>query len=166
MAYTSPPTWIPGDAITDVLLNTYVGDNFDALADARTTYVPTLTATTANPTLGSGSIATGRYLLLNKLCVVHVDIQFGTSGTAAGTGDYIVSLPADPKASTAALSVIGGGLVYDSSATTRFGVFAERSAASAVKLSRDGTSGLVGAAAPFAWGASDAIHLDLVFEVT
>lgn len=58
------------------------------------TFTPTLTATTTNPTLGSGSTSTGRYTLRNGIwCDVVFTIKFGSSGAAAGSGQYLIAAP-------------------------------------------------------------------------
>lgn len=57
-------------------------------------WTPTLTAATTNPTMGSGSYVVGRYTLRNgKWCDVSFTVKFGSSGSAAGTGQYFVALP-------------------------------------------------------------------------
>lgn len=58
-------------------------------------FVPTLTASTTNPTLGTGSIRDGRYLYIEglNLVVYRFFIQFGTSGVNEGSGEYKVSVP-------------------------------------------------------------------------
>lgn len=59
----------------------------------RQTYTPTLTASSSNPTLGSGSSATGYYVQNGELVSVQISILFGSSGAAAGSGTYRLSLP-------------------------------------------------------------------------
>lgn len=55
-----------------------------------TSFTPTLTATTTNPTLGSSPVQAGRYRLsVDDLIVVEFFIKFGT-GSSAGSGTYIV----------------------------------------------------------------------------
>ena len=56
-------------------------------------YTPALTAVTTNPTLGTGSFQEGRYQLLQKRAFVEGAIFFGSSGAAAGTGAYRISVP-------------------------------------------------------------------------
>lgn len=78
-------------------------------------YMPALTAVTVNPTLGTGSFAGGYYQLIQKRAFVQGAIYFGSSGAAAGTGAYRISVPS-------AISIknnnspIGFGLFYDASA--------------------------------------------------
>lgn len=68
-------------------------DELVALAGARTTYTPALTAATTNPTLGTGGVITGRYTQVGKLVIGEFFIAFGSAGTSAGSGNYFVSLP-------------------------------------------------------------------------
>lgn len=56
-------------------------------------YTPTMTASTTNPTLGTGSSALGRYYQSGKLVSFNMDIVLGTSGFVGGSGTYIFSLP-------------------------------------------------------------------------
>ena len=79
-------------------------------------WTPALTATTTNPTLGTGSVATGRYFQLGKLVVANFKIQFGTSGTSAGSGAYRVSLPVACSTTTQNNDfVVGYGHLHDAS---------------------------------------------------
>jgi len=96
-----------GQVLTAATLNT-----IGAVAE---TYTPALTAVTTNPTLGTGSYADGRYQLLQKRAFVEGAIFFGSSGAAAGTGNYRISVPSavSIKSNNAQ---IGYGLFYDASA--------------------------------------------------
>ena len=100
-----------GQVLTAATLNT-----IGAVAEA---YTPALTAFTTNPTLGTGSFQEGRYQLLQKRAFVEGAIYFGSSGAAAGTGAYRISVPT-------AVSIknnnaqIGYGLFYDASASFTF----------------------------------------------
>jgi hypothetical protein len=58
-----------------------------------TSYTPSLTATVTNPTLGVGSQSLGSYVRVKNLIIARFFITFGTSGVAAGSGNYKVSLP-------------------------------------------------------------------------
>lgn len=58
------------------------------------TFTPTLTASTTNPTLGSGSGSIGKFTLRNGIwCDVRFTIKFGSSGAAAGSGQYLIAVP-------------------------------------------------------------------------
>ena len=56
-------------------------------------YTPVLTATTTDPTLGTGSSSVGGYSRIQNLIVYRFSIAFGSSGVNAGSGSYEVSLP-------------------------------------------------------------------------
>lgn len=56
-------------------------------------YTPVLTASTTNPTLGTGSSAVGRYRQFGKTVLCRGEFRFGTSGISAGSGQYSMSLP-------------------------------------------------------------------------
>ena len=60
---------------------------------AWTSYTPALSSSGTQPVLGTGSSATGKYVQINKFVFGYFNIQFGTSGITAGTGNYFVSLP-------------------------------------------------------------------------
>lgn len=73
---------------------------------AWTTYTPALTADTTNPTLGSGSIAYGRYKQNGKEVKCQFVIRFGSSGRNKGSGQYSVSLPVTAAAVPSGLTSV------------------------------------------------------------
>jgi len=73
-------------------------------------YTPALTATTTNPTLGTGSTAVGRYKQNGKDVSGWATIKFG-SGGSAGSGTYEISLPVAPK-TEAVERIIGSGVYW------------------------------------------------------
>lgn len=83
----------------------------------RQLFVPTLTAGTTNPTMGSSAVRTGWYTYLPGPSVAYTFfIQFGTSGAAAGSGQYFVSLPVNSSQPLgSAVPSMGAALVRDSS---------------------------------------------------
>lgn len=161
MAWTDPRTWVTAETVTAALLNTHVRDNLKAFSDARTdTYDPALSATSINVTY---TLQEGMTITVGKLIVCQVNLKVNTV-TNAGTGDYSISLPSDARVPASGLAHIGNGMVYDVSATTRYLMTVERTAASSVKLGRDGVSGFWGAGAPFTLATGDEVHLSLVYE--
>lgn len=116
MAWTSPRTWVSGETLTAALLNVHVRDNLKAIGDAWTSYgtsATILTATTTNPTLGSGSSAVAYYMAAGKLVHFRIQVICGTSGAAVGSGTYKFLLPATPRTGT--IAPIGHGLIQDGS---------------------------------------------------
>lgn len=126
------------------------------------TYTPALTASTTNPTLGTGSTASGRYGRINKTVFGQLTIQFGTAGTNAGSGFYFVSLPIAAQSGNV---VIGQGYAFDNSAslvrhltvltdnTTRVGMWIDNA-----------TNFALSSGNPWAWAASDVIRFSFEYE--
>jgi hypothetical protein len=65
----------------------------DAYAGIWQPFTPTLTATTTNPTLGTGSAQVGRYVRIGNFVHARASIRFGTTGTGSGVGTYQVGMP-------------------------------------------------------------------------
>lgn len=85
------------------------------IADDGTTspssWTPTLTAATTNPTLGSGSAVRGQRVVVNGWAHFTLAIVFGTSGVNAGSGTYTVSRPYSAHGSYASFDTIGDGYI-------------------------------------------------------
>lgn len=151
--------------------------NFEALALAVgsftpwTTYTPTLTAATTNPTLGTGSTATGRYTQIGKLVTCYFEIVFGSSGVNAGSGEYRVSVPveANPNQDRARL-YIGSGSISAASpdavryAFLRFGGFTDRVDILHLSAVSAGAIAVTSDTVPWTWAANDYIHGQLTYE--
>lgn len=130
-----------------------------------TTYVPTLTAATTSPTLGTGGTVAGWYYRIGRLVMGEARIRFGSSGVAAGTGTYIISLPTAADGTfhatgggTGIASVVGNGVLRDNSA-----VAASRDCAAYFATSTSvflaTADGNVTDANPWVWAASDGISV-------
>lgn len=135
----------------------------DGGGSAWTSYTPTLTATTTSPTLGTGSVRSGAYMQVGKLVTVRCTIKFGTSGVAAGSGFYEVSLPV--TAVTLASSRQQGSATAWDNSTSNFEdgvVFIETGATTKVRLSIGGT--VVTHNAPWTWAASDQFDFTITYE--
>lgn len=117
MTWTAPATWAADEVVTAAKMNTHVRDNLKAIGDAWTSYVPSWTATTTNPTLGNGTL-TGKYLQAGKLVIFRIELTIGST-TTAGSGVYSLSLPVATAHSTNAV-LGGGGLFFDTSAANHY----------------------------------------------
>lgn len=134
-----------------------------------TAYTPALTATTTNPTLGTGGSVSGYYTRNGQLVTGVARIEFGTSGTNAGSGFYLVSLPVAVWSSAYWASGSSGA----GSAVGTFAVRAEGgpSAAHGVLQLRSTTtvgmyahgSGVVGGALPAAFAANSRISIQFSY---
>ena len=61
------------------------------------TYTPAWTATTTNPTLGTGAVLRGFYYLIFDQVFTWGEALLGSSGAARGSGIYEISLPFKAK---------------------------------------------------------------------
>ena len=131
-----------------------------------TTYTPVVTADTTNPTLGTASVAEGYYAQMGKHVVGTIYIKLGTSGFAAGTGTWHISLPVN-AATTGTIRVLGHGGFWDASAPTASGwITATRATTSTLTLIAGNatTAGAVAPLAPITWAASDEIWVNFSYE--
>lgn len=132
------------------------------LAASYTAWTPTLTAASVNPTLGSGGTAVGRYTQIGKHVSGYGTITFGSSGVAAGTGEYHIALPATATATTP--RTMGSVVLYDSSTGTfNLGVV-YYSSTTVARIAITGTALVVSEATPWVWAANDAIVFNLDYE--
>jgi len=133
---------------------------------AYASHTPTLTAATTNPTLGSGSSATGRYSQIGKHVHYYGQITFGSSGVNAGSGEYWISLPVNASTAITNAKVMGSVLLYDSTSGTPFLVaLGYYSTTSVFRIALSALATLTASdAAPWTWAASDAIIFDLNYE--
>jgi hypothetical protein len=85
-------------------------------------YTPTLEASTSNPTLGSSPVQDGFWFRNGELAHVFFNVQFGTSGAAAGTGNYFVTLPAAAPVLDLGIGRVAAGVctIVDASPTAAY----------------------------------------------
>jgi hypothetical protein len=173
MAYTIPYAggWqnFPDTStpITAATLNA-ISDELASYNTAWTSYTPALTASSVNPTLGTGSSATGQYNQIGRVVVMRFRIVFGTSGVSAGTGTYRVSFPVNARSISNAIPM-AMFRITDSSASNsatgwmRYGAtdYFEMVYTAAAPV---GAATLVSATAPWAWDTSDSINGVMVYE--
>lgn len=133
----------------------------NSIGAAWETWTPALTASTTNPTLGTGSSQTGRYGRVNKLVYGQGQISFGTSGAAAGSGFYYTSLPVTAQSSGL---LVGTFQIYDSSATASYFGFLVSDTTSRCLLYYNNPASVVTNAAPFTWAASDFVRVQFYYE--
>ena len=143
-----------GQVLTAATLNT--------IGAAWETWTPALTASTTNPTLGTGSTAAGRYGRINKTVFGNCRIFFGTSGVSAGSGFYFVSLPVTAQGVGV---VAGSGYVYDASTGLVRHVSIAIDSTSRVALYLENqTNYAVSSTNPWTWAASDQIQFSFEYE--
>lgn len=134
---------------------------------AWTSYTPSLTASTTNPTLGTGSAASGAYCRIGKIVHFRASVTFGTSDVNAGSGFYFISLPVASKAAMDTFP-IGSANITDSSAGKRYIGLARWASTTTVSLQMqlDSTgSSSATAAVPMTFDASDGISITGTYEI-
>jgi hypothetical protein len=143
-----------------------------AVSFNQNTYVPTLTAATTNPTLGVGAVQSGWWKRVDELVIGEAFIRFGTSGTAAGSGGYVVSLPFAANTSFeiasdsgALASAVGAFMIRDNSVPTIFvGQCQLNAAGTGLRLYRDNASSNVNDTTPMVWAANDSISVSFTYQ--
>jgi hypothetical protein len=153
--------------------NTYTQSQVDGFitslggtATAWTSYTPALTASTTNPTLGTGSVVAGKYKQIGKTVFGWAKLQFGTSGVAAGSGVYRISLPV--TAASAESQICGAGILQDSSANTAYTLVPYIANTGYVELYQHQTSGatqVVFNDNPVVIAASDRLMINFTYEI-
>jgi hypothetical protein len=133
---------------------------------AWSTYTPALTAASSNPTLGSGSSATGSYVRIGRTIIGRCRLAFGTSGTAAGSGAYRVSLPVTPVTPAAVSAIVGSGSVRDASSGNSYVISCVNGSGDTFITMNADTTQSVSDSAPFAWSTQDAIGIEFTYEAT
>lgn len=133
-----------------------------------TSYTPTLTAVTTNPTLGSSTIS-GRYKALDsKTYIVVINLSITTGGAwNAGSGEWKFSLPAGVTAGgtggpwTGSLHVLDAGVGYFA------GVCVVEGSATVIHpmITADDTGNrIIAHAKPVTWATGDRVRIEILFE--
>ena len=151
----------------------YSGSAWENVAQtgAWRSWTPSLTASTTNPTLGTASRAEGIYVKLGRLVVANFVIQFGTSGTNAGSGFYRINLPvaAAQQLTNVGDYVLGDVRLFNFGPNEEARVQASMNSIGFLTMSYPdawpvGTFTSVGDAAPWAWSTSDSMRGVLIYE--
>jgi hypothetical protein len=128
-------------------------------------WTPSLTASVTNPTLGTGSVAQGRYVQNGKVVTAVAYFAFGTSGVSAGSGGYRCSLPVNAVNSGYPFAA-GSGAFIDVSAANGYILIPQYEATTYVTFRVNGGGyGDWNASNPVAPSNSDQIHLMFQYEV-
>lgn len=128
---------------------------------------PTLSATTTDPVLGTGGSAGMTWSRHGDLIIGRFAITFGTSGTSAGVGTYLVDLPEPADLGGLSSLVLGSGWINDSSAIDpRLVVLdlaiSEDPTLQSMRMIPEGGV-VVTEVSPFAWSANDGIYGEFTY---
>lgn len=150
------------------LTRQYTGSAWGILfINGPTSYVPVLTASSSNPTLGTGNVAVGKYTYLpGGMIKYRFYVQFGTASVATGSGTYQISLPLTAADALAGASVedCGSGIVRDSSGATQRQATLVILSSTLDKLIMYADDVPVTAVAPWTWAASDYLTGSIVYQ--
>ena len=161
----TPRTWVAGEVPTAANFNTDVRDFGRAFADAWTSYTPTLTASTTNPTNWT---QTGYYMRAGKLVICKFILTAGASVTA-GSGTYRVALPVNANTTGSIEVSASSSMIVDASTGNIATPTIIINNASYLEWRYPatyptGTSTAVSNSAPFTWASGDVIRGALVYE--
>lgn len=165
MAWTTPTTVNPGDAILASLWNTQVKDNLLELAPFFadwTSFTPTLT----NMSAGNGTHSS-RYLKIGRLVIIRYEFTFGSTTTISGAP--VFSLPAGVSASGPFLAT---QVEFLDAGTTRYkGMIEVENNTQVVCQALSASSSYVvqsapNATTPFTWTTNDKVLAGVIFMST
>ena len=144
---------------------------WEVVAGSRTSHTPVLTASSSNPTLGTGAIALGWYTFSPGSTLTYsFYIQFGSSGTSAGSGQYQISLPVTAVGALGSQQpAMGSGMIRRNSngeirAAT---VYIPGTALGIAGMIADSTHGAIGSVAPWSagWTVGDYLAGSITYPV-
>lgn len=156
MAYSTPPTFSAGSALTAAQLNTYLRDNFKAIGDAWTSYSPSLT----NWAIGNGTL-TGDYMQVGKLVFGKIALTLGSTSTMSG--NCVISLPVTKLADAGTATSFGSGLATDTSSGAVNCLVVAHATTTSMRFYTP-TSGLVAGSVPWTWANTDVLTADFMYE--
>ena len=164
MPYTGTPrTWVAGEVPTATHFNDNLRDFARGFTDAWTSYTPTLTASTTNPTNWT---QTGYYARVGKLVIAKGTLTAGGAMTA-GSGTYRIALPVNARTALGNAVLEGSTYLYDNSTGNAYSIavpYAANTAYIQLVYGTGGTGGTVAHNAPWAWAASDTIQFAFSYE--
>lgn len=161
----TPRTWVAGEVPTAANFNTDVRDFGRAFSDAWTSFTPTLTASTTNPTNWT---QTGYYMRAGKLVHVKGTLTAGASMTA-GSGTYRIALPANANTTLANTICTSSVNIYDSSANIAWStpfIWIANAAYCQIQMGNGAASVNITNAAPWTWAANDTIQFAFTYEAS
>ena len=129
---------------------------------AWTSYTPTWTGLTSNPTLASHTLSCA-YNKVGRLVTFRMHIVLGS--TNYGSGTYYFGYPVPPSATTLSASSSGSFIIFDASANVRETYFASHDAASNTFVVRAPSGGgLFNNTTPYTLATSDTLSITGTYE--
>jgi hypothetical protein len=163
-AYPYPSLASAPDVPADITaLATALDTDVGAFSTAWTAYVPTWTATSGVPAVGTGAGSmTGVRTLMGKTCRGRIRIILGT-GFSTGTGTWTFTLPV--TAAHPSGRHLGGWTFVDTSAADRYvGAVITASSTTIQCVYGNGPITGVGFGIPFTLAAADVLDISFAYE--
>lgn len=163
MAWTTPRTWVALETVTAALLNTHLRDNLNALG-TWTSYTPTWTAASVNPTIGNGT-RVGRYISVGKTVIFEIQFTMGNT-TSFGTGAYSIALPV----AAARQDLTFHGSIRDVGSSNSYPIKGELTGSATTMILRQWSTtagnqfASVGPSTPFTFANTDIISISGTYE--
>jgi len=149
-----------------------VGDKADSAAflldSGWKSYTPMWTASTANPTIGNGTLV-GRYTQIGKTCILVIGLTMGST-TTYGSGNWSFGLPKTAK-NTTGISFYGVAHLRNSGTANyeRIAQISPSISTTVINMFTDPTPGSnsanISATVPFTWGNGDALGIEITYEI-
>ena len=122
-----------------------------------TSYTPSWTATTTNPSIGNGTLS-GEYLQIGNIVHVALTMRAGST-TTFGSGDWLFNYPVPPDTGNANIYQVGTSYAFDSG--TRYFGFTQYAGSS--KWTAVLSGNYVNSASPMVWSAANGDYLEVNF---
>lgn len=144
---------------------TEVFNRFTAMTSGWTSYTPTWTGSTTNPTVGNGTLtgAYKRWDAVGHLIVFRIRLVMGST-TGYGSGQWSFALPASPVAATA----VHGHALDVAPSNTRYaltGVASSTGGGTVERVAVNGTTLGIASTVPMTWATGDVLTLGGTIEV-
>ena len=165
MTWSTPPTFTAGHQLPAADLQK-LSDDLALVGGARTSYVPTWTQSTSNPSLGNGTLV-GEYRKVDKEVDFFIQLTLGST-TIVGSGTFTFALPAAPRR-TGWFAV--GAAIDTSAGTLPWVVFGEPSATALVMRALPTSAAgdqfrVLNQSQPFTWANNDVLTIQGRYEAT
>lgn len=158
----TPSTLVAGDTSALVTKFNDHRDALKALTDAWTSYTPTWTAISSNPSIENGTI-TGGYAQLGHLVIYRFRIAMGST-TTYGSGGFVITLPVAAAAAYPQNAYLFSGSAQDTSAGTAYPLSLQRLSTSTTAYFGSPSGTLVSGLVPFTFADGDTLSGAGVYE--
>ena len=158
---TNPASWVTNERPPASKMHTEIHDAIAGIQAGWDSWSPYLLATSSNPNLGSGGSGIGYMTRIGQTIDINGVLNFGSSGTAPGSGDYRVGLPIPALAFN---TIIGSAVFLDSSAGAYYTAVLRRIGTLVAAVHITGTPGVMSASWPVVPSANDVIYFNARYQ--